>query len=115
MADRLKCKFVPLTKTPYSTKVISYDYTKEYSENGKHDILHLDEGMISQGDNVLIIDDLIATGGTMYAGIKLIDDAGGNVIGCVCGIEFVDLVSVYDKTIYPTLSLLKYKSDDKSR
>lgn len=114
LADRLKCKFIPLTKSPYSSNTISVEYSKEYSKDGNPDTLYLDEGMVSDGDNILIVDDLIATGGTMNAGIELVEKAGGNVLGCVCGIEFVDLESVYDKDQYPTISLLKYRSDDQS-
>lgn len=108
LADRLKCGFIPLTKSPYTSDTISFEYTKEYSD-GKTDTLCIDR-KIKPGDNVLIIDDLIATGGTMNAAINLIELAGGNVVGCLSAIEFADLSCSYDKNKYPTLSVLKYNS-----
>ena len=48
-------------------------------------------GAVGKGHNVLLVDDLIATGGTLGAGIELIQSAGGTVMGATCVVELPDL------------------------
>lgn len=62
-------------KLPYKT--IEEKYTKEYGP----DLLTIHEDTIKKGDRVLIIDDLLATGGTMEATVKLVERLGGIIIG----------------------------------
>lgn len=78
VAYELKCGFVPVRKKgklPYKT--ISVEYALEYGT----DILEIHEDAISKNDNVVIIDDVLATGGTAEAVINLIKKCGGNVVG----------------------------------
>ena len=107
LADRLKCGFVSLTKSPYSTNTVSVDYSKEYTKEGERDILYLDNETIEEGSNVLIIDDLIATGGTMKAAIDLLEMINCNVVGCACAIQLTGLPIKYSSS-YPTVSVLEY-------
>lgn len=80
--------FVPVRKPgklPRETVSISYDL--EYGSNE----LHMHNDGILPKQKVLIVDDLLATGGTVEATIKMIERMGGIVVGCVFLIELVDL------------------------
>lgn len=62
---------------------VSYDYDLEYGQ----DTLEIQEGSIKPGQRVVILDDLLATGGTLGASAELIKSVGGDVVGAVCLIE----------------------------
>jgi adenine phosphoribosyltransferase len=84
LALELKKPLVPLRKPgklPYRTYSLKYEL--EYGSAELH--MHIDS--IPQGARVLLIDDLLATGGTMVAGCKLIEQAGGEVVGCAFLVE----------------------------
>jgi adenine phosphoribosyltransferase len=88
VAHQLSVGFVPVRKKgklPYQTIGQSYDL--EYGTDTVE--IHVDA--VEEGENVLLIDDLIATGGTAEAAIKLIQRAGGEVIGCSFVIDLPDL------------------------
>jgi adenine phosphoribosyltransferase len=88
MALRLQAGFVPVRKEgklPWRTR--SIDYTLEYRE----DILHIHEDAVSPGQKVLVVDDLIATGGTAAAVVNLVEQLGGEVVGAQFLIELNDL------------------------
>jgi adenine phosphoribosyltransferase len=72
-------------KLPFST--IGHDYALEYGTNRVE--LHVDA--VSRGDRVLVVDDLLATGGTARAALGLLDRLGATVIGCAFVIELADL------------------------
>ncbi len=88
IADQLSLPFVPIRKKgKLPHKTISQDYELEY---GKATIeIHNDA--VSKSDNVLVVDDLIATGGTALASIELIKKLGANVIGCTFIIDLPEL------------------------
>ena len=68
VADRLGCGFVPLRKKgKLPWKTIGQEYTLEYGV----DIIEMHEDAVRQGERILIVDDLIATGGTAEAAVKL--------------------------------------------
>lgn len=80
--------FVPVRKpgrTPGSTSTVNYG--NEYG----NDTLELQNGLIKQGDRVIIVDDLIATGGTLEATAKMIEDQGGTVLEIATLIELTEL------------------------
>src|SRR5262249_30284083 len=84
----LERPLVPLRKPgklPYSTH--SFAYELEYGKAELH--VHIDG--IAPGANVLLVDDLLATGGTMVAGCKLVEKAGGQVAGCAFLVELTFL------------------------
>ena len=88
VAKDLGIGFIPVrkpNKLPRETVSIKYDL--EYGSNELH--MHADS--IKKGDKVVIIDDLLATGGTVEATIKLVEKMGGEVIGCSFLIELSDL------------------------
>ena len=72
-------------KLPYKT--ISESYTLEYGE----ETIEIHEDAISRGDRVVIIDDLMATGGTIAASAALVEKLGGDILECAFVIELPDL------------------------
>jgi adenine phosphoribosyltransferase len=88
VADRLGTGFIPLRKRgklPAAT--ISEEYALEYGT----DIIEIHADAIREGERILIVDDLIATGGTAEAGAKLVRRAGGVVVGAAFIIDLPDL------------------------
>ena len=88
LALRLGKPFVPLRKPgklPHTTHWFAYEL--EYGKAELH--VHIDA--VSHGANVLLIDDLLATGGTMRAGCQLIEKAGGRVVECAFLVELTFL------------------------
>eukprot|EP00518_Triparma_eleuthera_P012976 CAMPEP_0182474982 /NCGR_PEP_ID=MMETSP1319-20130603/26588_1 /TAXON_ID=172717 /ORGANISM="Bolidomonas pacifica, Strain RCC208" /LENGTH=86 /DNA_ID=CAMNT_0024675929 /DNA_START=60 /DNA_END=317 /DNA_ORIENTATION=- len=85
---RLGAKFVPIRKAgklPGAT--IQVAYTKEYGE----DRFEMHSDAIKDGDRCIIVDDLLATGGTMKAAVDLVSRAGGVVAECMVVIELEGL------------------------
>ena len=88
VAHQLSVGFVPVRKKgKLPGTVISEAYTLEYGEA----VVELHDDAISAGERVLIVDDLLATGGTAEAGIKLVERLGGVVVGCAFVIDLPDL------------------------
>ena len=88
VAHQLGVGFVPVRKKgklPHS--VIGEDYALEYGT----DRVEIHTDAINPGDQVLLIDDLIATGGTAIAGIRLLERAGAKVVGCSFVIDLPEL------------------------
>ena len=88
LATKLGVPFIALRKEgklPYKT--ISEKYDLEYGKAS----LEVHTDAIRKGDSVLIVDDLIATGGTAIAGVNLIKALGGNIVGCGFIIDLPDL------------------------
>ena len=79
IADRLSLGFVPIRKAgKLPGQVISQDYELEYGSA----TMEIHEDCIEPGEKILLVDDLLATGGTAEAGIKLIEKLGGDIISC---------------------------------
>ena len=105
LAYKMNCGFIPVRKKgklPYKT--ISEEYALEYGT----DTLFMHEDAIKKGDNVLVVDDLIATGGTALAMIKMVEKLGGNVIGSSFLIELEELNGRKEIEKYPVNVLIKY-------
>jgi adenine phosphoribosyltransferase len=88
LAYALGVGFAPIRKSgklPYETIEVGYDL-----EYGK-DRLAMHTDAIEKGQNVLIADDLLATGGTIATSVNLIRQLGGNVVGAAFMIELTDL------------------------
>ena len=88
IAHQLSVGFVPIRKKgklPGAT--LSQEYQLEYGEA----VMEVHHDAIDAGEKILVIDDLLATGGTAEAGIRLIEKMGGQIIGCAFIIELPDL------------------------
>jgi len=88
IAHQLACGFVPVRKAgklPYRT--IEQSYELEYGT----DRLEIHEDAIASGDLILLVDDLIATGGTAEAAVKLIRQAGGKLAAACFVVDLPDL------------------------
>jgi adenine phosphoribosyltransferase len=88
IAHQLSVGFVPVRKKgKLPGTVISEEYTLEYGEA----VVEIHDDAIQPGEKILLVDDLLATGGTAEAGLKLIERLGGEVIGCAFIIDLPDL------------------------
>ena len=88
VADRLGTGFVPIRKKgKLPAKAIGEEYELEYGV----DAVELHEDAIRPGERILLVDDLIATGGTAAAAARLIEKAGGVVAGAAFIIDLPDL------------------------
>ena len=84
LAYKLGCGFVPIRKpNKLPAKTIKEDYTLEYGTN----TIEMHEDAVSAGDRVIIIDDLLATGGTAVAACKLMKRVGAEVVASAFIIE----------------------------
>ncbi len=105
LAYKLGCGFVPARKPgklPFRT--IREEYTLEYGSGA----LEIHEDSINPGEKVLIVDDLLATGGTALAAALLVEKLGGKVAGIEFLIE-LDFLKGRDKIAkYPVSSLITY-------
>ena len=91
IADRLECGFIPIRKKgKLPWKTIGQEYTLEYGV----DVIEIHEDAIAKGQRILIVDDLIATGGTAEAAAKLIQRSGGVVVGATFLIDLPELGGV---------------------
>lgn len=88
IAHQLSKGFVPIRKKgKLPGQTISQAYQLEYGEA----IMEMHEDAIQPGERVLIVDDLLATGGTCHAGIKLINRLGGEIVGCSFIVDLPEL------------------------
>lgn len=88
VADRLGCGFIPIRKKgKLPWKTVGQQYALEYGV----DIIEMHEDAIKPGERILIVDDLIATGGTAEAAAKLITRTGGLVAGAAFLVDLPDL------------------------
>lgn len=85
-------------------KIISKNYELEYGS----ETLEIHKDAIEKGSNVLIADDLLATGGTAKAVAELIEEVGGNVAAIEFLVELTDLKGRAKLSNYDVISLLKY-------
>jgi len=105
VAYALGAGFIPVRKPgKLPREVIQYDYELEYGKN----TLCLHKDAINPGDKVVIIDDLLATGGTMEATIKLVEQAKGEVVGLGFMIELMELQGRDKLKGFPIKVLIQY-------
>lgn len=105
LATKLDAGFVPVRKKgklPHNT--LAEQYSLEYGE----DVLEIHEDAIKAGENVLIHDDVLATGGTAKAVCNLVERLGGNIVQCNFLIELDFLNGRDELSAYNVQSLLHY-------
>lgn len=108
VARNLSACFIPIRKPgrlPAATRSESYEL--EYGS----DTVEIHEDAIKPGDRVLMVDDLLATGGTMSACCRLVESLGGNILGIAFLIELTKLNGRRHLSDYPIHSILRYDSD----
>lgn len=106
VATQLKMGFVPIRKPgKLPRETIEESYSLEYGNN----TLCMHKDAIKKGDKVLIIDDLLATGGTIQAAIKLVESLGAEVVGCAFVIELTGLKGREILSKYNVHSLIDYE------
>jgi len=88
VAHQLSVGFVPVRKKgKLPGAVISEEYKLEYGEA----VVELHDDAIKAGEKVLVVDDLLATGGTAEAGIKLVERLGGEIVSCAFIVDLPEL------------------------
>lgn len=105
VARKLRAGFIPIRKKgklPYKTKSVSYDL--EYGT----DTLEVHNDAMDKGSKVLMVDDLLATGGTMAAACKLIEKIGGQIVGISFLIELSELAGRGKLSGYNVKTVISY-------
>ncbi len=105
LALELNCGFVPIRKPgklPFDTREFKYEL--EYGT----DTLEMHVDGVSAGQNVLVVDDLLATGGTVEACVKLLEGSGANVVGCAFLIHLLALGGAERIAPQEAFSLIQY-------
>ena len=106
VAIELGAGFVPVRKPgklPFDRHSFRYDL--EYGS----DTLEMHVDGVPPGARVLVVDDLLATGGTVGACVKLLERTGAYIIGCAFAIELTSLGGAKSLTPHPVFSLIKYE------
>lgn len=105
VAYALEIGFAPVRKEgKLPREVVRVEYGLEYGT----DVLTMHKDAVKPGQKVLVVDDLLATGGTVDATIKLIEKLGGEVVGCAFLIELTDLKGREKIDKYPIKTLIQY-------
>jgi adenine phosphoribosyltransferase len=110
LAYELGAGFVPIRKKgKLPSKAVSLTYKKEYES----DTIEIHQDAIEHGQKVLIIDDLLATGGTVKANADLVEKLGGKIVGMgfLIELEYLNGRKVLGNK-YEVFSLVKYKTPD---
>ena len=108
LAYLLGCGFVPVRKPgKLPAECESEEYTLEYGT----DKIEIHKDAVSKGENILIVDDLIATGGTARAACDLIEKIGGDILECAFIVDLPDLKGkekLGDRKIY---TMVEFEGD----
>ena len=108
LAIELGLGFIPLRKAgKLPAETISMEYELEYGK----DKIEMHKDALTKGNRVLLIDDLIATGGTAKAACHLIEKAGGIVVGCGFVIDLPDLKGKEKLSKYPVFALIVFEGE----
>ncbi len=110
VAHRLGAGFIPVRKKgKLPGEVIQQSYDLEYGT----DTIEIHTGMIGSGDKIILIDDLLATGGTAEAAIKLIEQTGAEVAACSFVVDLPDLGgrARLEAMGKPVLTLVEFEGD----
>lgn len=105
VADRLGAGFIPVRKKgklPWETRQTAYSL--EYGEA----IVEIHEDAVNPGENILLVDDLLATGGTAAAAVKLLDELGANLMGISVLIELAFLQGRDKLLPHPVHAIITY-------
>ncbi len=109
LALELNARFIPVRKPgklPFDTHAFHYEL--EYGT----DTLEIHTDAVRAGDRVLLVDDLLATGGTISACAQLAKNSGAEVVGCAFAIELTFLKGRDRLTPVPSFSVITYDGED---
>lgn len=105
LAYMLNCGFVPVRKFgKLPSKTVTVEYALEYGTN----VVEIHTDAIRPGQRVLIVDDLLATGGTVSAAIELIEKLGGHIAGIAFLVELTFLKGREHLKGHDVFALIKY-------
>ena len=105
LADRLKVGFLMIRKKgKLPWKAVSQSYELEYGTDELE--MHIDA--VEEGEKILVVDDLLATGGTLEAAGKLVEQLKGEVMGMTCIVELTGLPGRERLKDYDVTSLITY-------
>ena len=105
LAYRLSCGFIPARKPgKLPADTVAMEYTLEYGKN----CIEIHKDAIKPGERILIVDDLLATGGTVLATAQLVEQLGGIVVGCAFLIDLTFLKGGEKLKPRPVFSLIQY-------
>jgi len=108
LADRMRISFVPIRKKgKLPAETVGYDYELEYGT----DTIEIHADALKKGDSVVIVDDLLATGGTMQAACKLVEKAGAKVAGIAVLVDLAYLPWRDKIKVEDILTLVQYDSE----
>lgn len=110
LAHQLNKGFIPIRKKgKLPPEVIAEEYDLEYGK----DKIEISAEAIKQGDKVLLVDDLIATGGTAMAACNLLKKIGGEIVECCFIIDLPDLggKKKLENAGYKTFSLVEFEGE----
>ena len=106
IATKLNIGFVPVRKPgKLPRETVQVEYSLEYGKN----VLAMHKDALKPGDKVVIVDDLLATGGTLKATIELIESVGAEVVGCAFVVELTGLNARKLIEKYEVFSLVNYE------
>ncbi len=105
LAYQLNCGFVPVRKFgKLPNETVSVEYALEYGTN----VVEIHKDAIKPGERVLIVDDLLATGGTVAASIELVEKLGGHIAGIAFLVELTFLKGREQLKGHDVFALIKY-------
>lgn len=108
LADRMRVSFVPVRKKgKLPSETVSFDYELEYGT----DTIEIHADALSRDDSVLIVDDLLATGGTMQAACNLVKKAGAKIAGIAVLVDLAYLPWRDKVNEEDILTLVRYESE----
>jgi adenine phosphoribosyltransferase len=108
LAYQLNVGFVPIRKKgKLPPETISQDYALEYGTA----TVEISENSIKKGEKCLVVDDLIATGGTIYAATQLVESLGGEIVECAFIVELPDLNGKEKIKQYPMFTLTEFEGE----
>lgn len=110
VAYKLGVGFVPIRK---SGKLPAQTFQQEYALEYGTDVMEIHRDAITVGERVLLLDDLIATGGTAIAAVSLIEQLGGKIVGCAFVIDLPDLGGMQrlQSLGLPTFALCQFEGE----
>lgn len=108
IAYEMNKAFLPVRKKgKLPCETIEESYVLEYGTA----TIEIDRTAVKPGDRVVLVDDIIATGGTMKAACNLVERLGGEVVGILFLMELVDLKGREVLKDYPVYSIIKYEGE----